>query len=166
MNYEIPAAMLTEAIAAFDAMIALWGKDCVLEFPRTRTECPNCEINVADGASAGVYKAGGSNPFPPGGVCLVCTGEGYVLEPVTQTVRMRVYDDPAKWLGQPPPGSPAGTIQTRCALRHYALVKGSHRMRIDAEPYRDRYYEVSGDPVDPYGPLAGQWVVLWWRRVR
>lgn len=166
MAYELSTGMLAKAIEAFEAIITQWGKDCVLEFPRTRTECPNCEINIADGTSAGVYKTGGPSSFPAGSVCPVCTGDGYIETAQTLTIRMRVYDDPKEWFGNPPPGTADGVIQTRCALRHYAAIKTSHRMKIDEEPYRDRYYEPWGDPVDHYGPLKGQWVVLFWKRIR
>ena len=153
------------AIQAFNTAIDSWGKRCFLEYPRTRTECPNCELDITSDASAGIYKVGGTISFPVGTICPVCSGAGYVESASGRTVKMRFYDDPAEWILKAPPGAPDGLIESRCALEYFAAIRACARMTILDEPYRDRAYELFGDPVDPYGELRGQWVVCLWRRI-
>ena len=158
--------MIDEAITALNTMISQWGKNCVLEFPRTRTECPNCELNTFDGTSNGVYQTGGPSPFPFGTICPVCFGEGYIESANSTTIRARIIDEPAKWIGKLPADTPDGLIQLVCSLEHYSAIRSSHRMKIDEGGYRDRYYKLFGDPSDPCGPLAGQWIISFWERIQ
>lgn len=164
MNWTVPQSLIDAAAAAFDSTLDQFGKDCVLEGPRGRTECPNCYKAAAEDVSAGVYKPGGPSPFPAGTTCPVCGGEGYLSAGTTRTVRMRVHENPAEWVGQVPAQVPDGLVQTRFPLAEYAAVKAAGRMRIDDEGYRGRTYELWGDPVDEYGILRSRWVVCWWRR--
>jgi hypothetical protein len=91
-DFSIPSALLDEHEWISDALIdGELGTVCTLIYPPTDSECPNCLFDPSTGRSANIYRTGGPIPFVNHTVCPWCGGEGRRSEPVTDSIRLRVY---------------------------------------------------------------------------
>ncbi len=73
------------------------GSTCTLIFPAKREECDNCIYDPHTSRSSNIYKAGGPISFQNHGTCPRCQGRGTLELPQTDTMRLRVYWEPASW---------------------------------------------------------------------
>lgn len=91
-EFSIPEGLIDEHEWISDALIdGLTGSDCLVVYPPTDSECPNCLFDPSTGRSANIYRAGGPQPFPNHTVCSFCGGDGRRTERATDDIRMRVY---------------------------------------------------------------------------
>lgn len=83
---------------AVQAMLAADGMTvpCKIFYFGVRTECTNCEINLATGKSSGVYKTGGPLPFN-NGLCPHCGGDGFVNDRPEDTIYCCVSFNYKEW---------------------------------------------------------------------
>jgi hypothetical protein len=64
-----------------DALINQLGKNVLLEFDPIIEPCVNCEFNIIEHRSNGIYKLGGPIPFSRGQKCPYCKGQGFLERP-------------------------------------------------------------------------------------
>jgi hypothetical protein len=60
-----------------DALINQLGKNVILNLPKIKNPCPNCEFDSMRGRSRGIYIIGGPRPFGRGQTCPWCKGNGF-----------------------------------------------------------------------------------------
>lgn len=75
-----------------------FGVNCKLYYPSKPLVCPNCYQDTMTNRSTGIYKSGGPVSFTDGMICPVCNGEGFKSNEVSDTIKMRVYYEKAKWI--------------------------------------------------------------------
>lgn len=80
---QIPDSLIAIYQDNIDALINQLGKNTILFFEPSRSECPNCLYDVYRKQSTGVYKTGGPTPFARGMKCPYCKGHG-LLETESQ----------------------------------------------------------------------------------
>ena len=73
------------------------GSTCTLVFPAKREACDNCLYDPHTNRSANIYRAGGPIEFNDHQICPRCQGAGKLEEPVTSTIRLRIYWEPSAW---------------------------------------------------------------------
>ena len=88
---------------------------CTLEFGVTKyDDCNNCVYDPIGRKSSNVYEAGGPVPFPFGGLCPMCNGQGKKPVVSTENVKVIIVYNPkefdkvlkGKWGGSGESGAP------------------------------------------------------------
>jgi len=110
-DFEIPSDLIDEHEWVSDAFIdGPFGYDCILAYPPSDSECPNCLYDPDSARSANIYKIGGPAPFPNHTVCPWCGGVGKLSIPITDNIRLRVY-----W----------GGMEVNAAMRQFKMLNSS-----------------------------------------
>lgn len=91
-DFIIAPSLLDEHEYLADSFIdSETGVDCIINYPPSDEECPNCLYDPDANRSANIYKSGGPYPFPVHTTCPYCGGVGKFSKPVTIPIRLRVY---------------------------------------------------------------------------
>ena len=91
-DFEIPSELIDEHEWMADELIdGPLGNDCLLVYPPSDSECPNCYYDYEGRRSTNVYKTGGPAPFTNHTECPWCNGVGKLIQDVTEEIRLRVY---------------------------------------------------------------------------
>ena len=99
MSIDIPISLIRLHEQAVDELIdGELGTVCKLVYPPKHTECPNCLLDPHTNRSSNVYKSGGPVSFTNGTLCPVCYGEGKQTAQQEESIRVRLYTDPTKWV--------------------------------------------------------------------
>ena len=77
-----------------DSLINQLGKNVLLEFNPIKEPCTNCEFDVIKNRSNGIYKTGGSIPFPRGQKCPYCKGLGFLETQTTKCIKCLIKWSP------------------------------------------------------------------------
>jgi len=73
---QIPSTLITIYQSYIDSLINQLGKHVLLEFDSVLTPCPNCEFDLINQRSRGIYISGGPISFSRGSQCPYCKGNG------------------------------------------------------------------------------------------
>lgn len=97
-NFNIPSEVFdTHEWVADEFIDGELGSTCTLTFPAKREACDNCLYDTHTNRSANIYRTGGPIPFNNHQICPRCQGVGKLSEPVTDSIRLRVYWEPSYW---------------------------------------------------------------------
>lgn len=165
-NLIIPDAVFQEYNYTMDAFIdGVPGKSCLLIYPATKIECPNCFLDPNTDRSTNVYKNGGPQSFINFTICPLCGGEGYRTNPNTESIRLRVYYNPKDFLNTGTTiTAPDGTIQIIGYMTDYPKVQKSIALSVNSELNGAEIwkYKKQGEAV-PWGFNQRYFVQLWSR---
>jgi hypothetical protein len=73
------------------------GSTCTLVFPAKREACDNCLFDPHTNRSANIYRTGGPTEFNNHQICPRCQGNGFLEQPSTDTIRLRIYWEQSAW---------------------------------------------------------------------
>ena len=108
---------------AIDDLIDQLGKDCLLSYPPFPELCNNCILDPIGNKSSNHWTNGGPIPFPNGGICPLCNGDGYHYKEVTKSIKLLISNSPSQWFVKMPAGIqvPAGSIKRKVMLLTYQM---------------------------------------------
>jgi hypothetical protein len=132
--------------------------------------CNNCIYDPISKLSANIYNGSGPNPFPEGGVCPVCLGNGISDTETVQgstIVYLAVIFDSKYFLNisNKVLNIPNGTIQTICSINLISQLRNAQDMFVDTniENYGSYLYERDTDP-EPVGFGSNRYIITLWKR--
>ncbi len=154
---------------AIDDLIDQLGKDCLLSYPPFPELCNNCILDPIGNKSSNHWTNGGPIPFPNGGICPLCNGDGYHYKEVTKSIKLLISNSPSQWFVKMPAGIqvPAGSIQTKGYVTDLPDVLQSRRLilQVSLEPMVRFTYELAGEPIDQGNIIQNRYWVAVWNRV-
>lgn len=142
-----------------DAISSLFYDDactvpCTISYGTTRYEsCVNCVFDAVGQKSANKFQDGGPIPFPFGGICPMCNGDGKRAVETTEDINLMVVWDTKQFMNASTVNIAEGTIQTITFMKNAPKLKRAKEIIVatDLEKYsRFRYVRIS----DPQ-PCAG-----------
>lgn len=164
--FTITADIRQIATTAFTDLITELGKDCMLFYEPTFTECVNCYYDGQIKRSSGIYR-GGPVPFERGFMCPVCAGEGGLFTDNTEVVRMLVNKDPKKFFTFDKLRTPEIDMQSKGFLTDLPKFKQAKYIiaQINLQPYLVEKYIMVGTPTDTSNIVQDKFFVANWRLV-
>ena len=142
---------------------------CTLYYGITKWEsCNNCLYDPIGRKSSNRFQDGGPVPFPFGGVCPACNGDGKRPVISTETISLGVIFDYKEFLSiNSPVNSPDGLIQTvgRKEVTHRLKRAKEIQVSTDISGYADHRFQRIEEP-QPIGFGNSEFVVCTWRRVK
>ena len=151
------------AILADDALTV----SCTLEYGITKYEnCVNCLYDPIGQKSSNRFQDGGPAPFPFGGICPLCNGNG--RKPVTssENVNLAVIFEPKQFLEINTPVNTAdGYIQTLAKREMTPKLQRAKEIIVatDTSGYFTHRYQRVSEPT-PIGLGNSQFILCTWRR--
>ena len=140
---------------------------CTLEYGITKYDnCANCIYDAIGQKSANRYQDGGPAPFPFGGICPLCNGNG--RKPVTssENVNLAVIFEPKQFLEINTPVNTAdGYIQTLAKREMTPKLQRAKEIIVatDTSGYFTHRYQRVSEPT-PIGLGNSQFILCTWRR--
>jgi len=152
-----------EAILADDALTIA----CTLEYGITRYEaCANCVFDPIGRKSSNRFQDGGPVPFPFGGICPMCNGNGKKPVISSENVQLAVIFDPRQFLDiQTPVNTPDGYIQTLAKKEMTPKLRRAKDITVatDISGFFNHRYQRVSEPT-PIGLGDNNFVLCTWRR--
>ena len=132
--------------------------------------CGNCAYDPITKLSSNIYNGSGPNPFPDGGVCPVCFGNGVSDSDTISTstiISLAVIFDSKYFfnISNKLVNIPNGNIQTICSIKYITQLRNASDMIVDTniEKYGDYAYQRDGDP-EPAGFGNSRYIFTMWKR--
>tara|TARA_R110000824_G_scaffold130213_6_gene291986 strand:- start:595 stop:1122 length:528 start_codon:yes stop_codon:yes gene_type:complete len=155
-----------------DAISAILEDDaltiaCTLEYGITKYEsCVNCLYDPIGQKSSNRFQNGGPVPFPFGGICPLCNGNG--KRPITssENVKLAVIFEPKQFLEISTPVNTAdGYIQTLAKKAMTARLQRAKEIIVatDVSGFFSHRYQRMSEPL-PIGLGNNEFVLCTWRR--
>jgi hypothetical protein len=168
MAIEIPSEHKTIYNDTINALIdSVYGIDCSMKQPFTKTDCPNCLLNTMSNTSSGQYKAGGPVAFEDGQICPYCNGVGYIESQVANTVRMLIYWDASQWAKENgiTIKFPDGLIVSKGKMASYKTVESADSMVVHNDiPTLPMFKYRRWGEMSPFGIGKDSFFVAYWQR--
>ena len=141
---------------------------CTLEYGITRYEnCANCLYDPIGQKSANRFQDGGPIPFPFGGICPMCNGNGKKPVTASEDVNLAVIFEPRQFLEMETPVNTAdGYIQTLAKKDLTPKLKRAKEIIVATDVsgfFTHRYQRVS-EPL-PIGLGNNEFIICTWRRL-
>ena len=140
---------------------------CTLEYGITKYEdCVNCLYDPIGQKSSNRFQGGGPVPFPFGGICPLCNGNG--KKPVTssENVNLAVIFEPKQFLEMSTPVNTAdGYIQTLATISMTPKLQRAKEIIVatDISGFFTHRYQRISEPI-PMGLGNSEFVICTWRR--
>lgn len=141
---------------------------CTLEYGITKYEgCTNCNYDPIGRKSSNTYQAGGPIPFPFGGLCPMCNGEGKKPVISTENINVMIVYNPREFINfNSSVNTTEGLIQTMARL---ALMPKFQKAKTllastDINNMFTRTYERIDEPT-PCGFGDSTFCVCTWKRI-
>ena len=141
---------------------------CTLEYGVTKYEnCTNCVYDPIGRKSSNTYQAGGPVPFPFGGLCPMCNGEGKRPVISTENINVIIVYNPKEFMNYDTSvNNPEGLIQTmgRLSLMNSFRRAKTLKASTDIPSGFTRTYERIDEPT-PCGFGDSTFCVCTWKRI-
>ena len=140
---------------------------CTLEYGITKYEdCVNCLYDPIGQKSSNRYQHGAPVPFPFGGICPLCNGDG--KKPVTssENVNLAVIFEPRQFLEMSTPiNTSDGYIQTLAKKAMTPKLRRAKEIIVatDVSGFFTHRYQRASEPL-PIGLGNNEFVLCTWRR--
>lgn len=132
------------------------------------TDCENCIVDPIYKKSTGKYNGSGPMPFPDGGVCPYCNGDGFVTPNSEEYCYMAVLTSEKSWIdiGLDPLKLPDSSIQTICPASLAQKIKNSYSITIvdDVGTNNNLSYEKNSDIIY-LGFGSHDYAITMWKRI-
>lgn len=165
MTITIPDNVFDAYNEGVQAMMTAFAVNCTLEYPPTKTECPNCYINPITGRSSNIYKSGGPESFTDS-ICPYCDGAGYAETIITEDIKLRCYYSKKEWqkIGLDLRVK-AGGVVTYGYIADMAKCLRANKiiMNTDISGYGLQYYVLDGNPI-PHGFKHNKYFIAIWTK--
>lgn len=159
---------------AIDAVVNEGGlaMPCGLSYAGQQNQnfCNNCVYDPISKLSANIYNGTGPNPFPDGGVCPVCMGNGVAnidTAVETTTVYLAVILTPKDFfpINNQIVNMTDGEIQTICHVKLAPQLRNciGLTLQTDIDNYGGYTYERASDPT-PAGFGSHRYIITMWKR--
>lgn len=131
--------------------------------------CNNCIFDTVSRVSANIYNSIGPNPFPDGGICPVCMGNGsYNVDYLEDNVYLACIFDSKYWINRQSNiniNIPSSMVQTICKIDLLGKLRSATDMVIDTSlsDKTNNIYERAGDP-EPAGLGDNRYIITMWKR--
>lgn len=157
--FTLTPAIKSIAQQAFDDLLTEVGRDCLLIYPGIMIPC-DC--------TGATWHTGG--PASINGICPLCNGSNLREEITTETIRMGVVNDPARFWNKLPRTVQiaAGTIQTKCYAADVIKIRQAKEMQVNPSVdnlTRNRYILIS-EPEDVSSIIQNRYWIAMWGRVQ
>jgi hypothetical protein len=145
---------------------------CKLQYASQTNQnfCTNCVYDPITKLSSNIYNGVGSSPFPDGGVCPVCFGNGFadgVVSSTSTIIYLAVLFDSKYFLNVSNKviNIPDTNIQTICNIKFITQIRSATDMIVDTniQSYGDYIYERANDP-EPAGFGSSRYIFTMWKR--
>lgn len=145
---------------------------CVIKYhglDGNSSNCNNCVFDPISQLSANLYNDTGPSPFPEGGVCPICLGQGFIKQTAgsSETVYLAVIFDSKYWLNWSSKtlNIPDNMIQIICGIELLSKLRAASELLVDTalSPYGHYSYERAGDP-EPAGLGDHKYIISMWKR--
>lgn len=74
-----------------------FGVNCTIYYPVQSVACSNCQTDPIGQKIANRFQHGGLGPFTARH-CSFCGGSGFKESVTTETIKLRIYDNPRHWI--------------------------------------------------------------------
>lgn len=153
---------------AFDDLIGIAGKPCLIVYPPRWNLCGNCIFDPMKQLSSNRWKTGGPMPFPAGAPCPLCSGKGRRADEVSETITMICTWVPKPWYNKGPQVDelriPYGLLQTKGFLTDLPRIQKCDHLQVELpiQGVLVANYKLVAQPGDLHHFIQGRYCVAKW----
>jgi hypothetical protein len=144
------------------------AKSCLLVYPSTFVECPNCVRDPIGGKSANRPRSGAPVPFTAGQPCPVCSGKGQKEVEQTEEITLKCNWEPKTFVkvANLDVRVPYSLVETKGFLTDLPkILKADHLVvNLPIASYLRQKFRLEGEPGDPGNIIQGRYFTAVWRR--